>query len=397
MSAAPSSKAGFEYIDRPEDLAGFCRALEGYEWLAFDTEFIREKSYYPRLCLIQVGVPGRLACIDPLAIPDLTPLLELLYDRSVLKVLHACSQDLEIFAHLKGSVPGPVFDTQLAAPLLGLPEQMGYGGFVKEMLDVSLDKAQARTDWSRRPLGAAQLRYAADDVRYLVEIYPRVRQRLQDLGRLTWLKAEFDACEHIERYLQEPGTVWQRVRGVEKLRPKALSILQLLARWREETAQQRDLPRNWVIRDEALVDIGRLAPDSLEALGRIRNLAPKTIDRYGQTLMRLVSEGLQRQPDPLPARARCSKATVAEEALADLLQAQLRLLADKFQINSAMLASRKDLLGLAQGERDIALLRGWRREMAGAELLAMCDGQRVLSVEEGRIRIAAKSVASVSG
>jgi len=393
MSDSSSRGAGFQYIDLPADLAEFCDALKGCDWLAFDTEFIREKSYYPRLCLIQVGVPGRLACIDPLAIEDLSPLLDLLYDRSVVKVLHACSQDLEIFAHLRGSVPAPVFDTQLAAPLLGLPEQMGYGAFVKEMLGVSLDKAQARTDWSRRPLGEAQLVYAADDVRYLVEMYPRVRQRLQQLGRLDWLKSEFEACEQTERYLQDPVTVWQRVRGVEKLRPKALSVLQLLARWREETAQQRDLPRNWVIRDEVLVDIARLAPGQLEALGRIRNLAPKSIDRYGQTLLELVSDGLQRQPDPLPFRARRSKATVHEEALADLLQAQLRLVADKFQINSAMIASRKDLLALVQGERDMALLRGWRREMAGAELLAMRDGQRALSVEDGQVRISAKTIA----
>jgi ribonuclease D len=210
---------------------------------------------------------------------------------------------------------------------------------------------------------------------------------------LEWLRSEFEACERTERYLQDPATAWRRIRGVEKLRPKALAILQLLARWREQTAQQKDLPRNWVIRDEVLVDIARLAPRQLEALDRIRNLAAKTIDRYGQTLLDLVGDGLQREPDPLPARSRRSKASVGEEALADLLQAQLRLLADKFQINSAMLASRKDLLALAQGEQDLALLRGWRRELAGAELLAMRDGQRALSVEDGQLRIAAKTVA----
>lgn len=393
MSLTASPEPGFRYIDRPDDLLQFCAAIKGAEWIAFDTEFIREKSYYPRLCLMQVGIPGRLACIDPLALDDLAPLLDVLYDRSVVKVLHACSQDLEIFAHLRGAVPGPIFDTQLAAPLLGLPEQMGYGAFVKEMLGVTLDKSQARTDWARRPLGDDQLHYAADDVRYLVEIYPQVQQRLRDLGRLEWLRSEFEACERTERYVQEPATAWKRIRGVEKLRPKALAIVQLLARWREQTAQQKDLPRNWVIRDEVLVDIARLAPRQPEALGRIRNLAAKTIDRYGQTLLDLVGEGLQRQPDPLPARSRRSKATVEEEALADLLQAQLRLLADKFQINSAMLASRKDLLALAQGEQDLGLLRGWRRELAGAELLAMRDGQRALSVEDGQLRIAAKTVA----
>jgi ribonuclease D len=391
MSSAPNPEPGFQYIDRPEQLSQFCAALQGAPWIAFDTEFIREKSYYPRLCLIQVGVPGQLACIDPLALDDLSPLLDLLYDRAAVKVLHACSQDLEIFAHLRGAVPGPIFDTQLAAPLLGLPEQMGYGAFVKEMLGVNLDKAQARTDWSQRPLGDAQLRYAADDVRYLVEVYPRVTQRLQELGRLEWLKSEFEACERPERYIQDPATAWRRVRGIEKLRPKALAILQLLTRWREETAQQKDLPRNWVIRDEVLVDIARLAPGQLDALDRIRNLTAKAVDRYGQTLLDLVREGLQRQPDTIPSWTRRSKATVGEEALADLLQAQLRLLADNFQINSAMIASRKDLLALVQGEQDIALLRGWRREMAGGELLAMRNGQRTVSVEDGQVQIAAKT------
>lgn len=391
MSKQPAADADFLYIDRPEQLAEFCAAIGGEPWLAFDTEFIREKSFYPQLCLIQVGVPGRLACIDPLALQDLDPLLDLLYDRSIVKVLHACSQDLEIFAHLRGKVPGPIFDTQLAAPLLGLPEQIGYAAFVKEMLGPTLDKAQARTDWSRRPLGEAQLSYAVDDVRYLVEIYPGLRARLQELGRLDWLAAEFEPYERVERYLPDPANAWQRIRGAEKLHSQALSILQLLARWREEIAQAKDLPRNWVLRDEFLVDIARLAPERLDSLGKIRNLPAKTLERYGQSLLELVREGRQRKPDAAPAWKKRAKPSAQQEALADLLHAQLRLLADRFQVNSATIASRKDLLSLVQGERDIGILRGWRREMAGTELLAMCDGQRVLSVEGGRIQIAAKT------
>lgn len=195
MSLTASPEPGFRYIDPPDDLLEFCAAIKGAGWIAFDTEFIREKSYYPRLCLVQVGVPGRLACIDPLALDDLSPLLDVLYHRSAVKVLHACSQDLEIFFHLKGDVPRPVFDTQLAAPLLGLPEQMGYGNFVAEMLGLTLDKAQARTDWSRRPLENSQLSYAADDVRYLAEIYPKITERLSELGRLEWLNSEFAEYE----------------------------------------------------------------------------------------------------------------------------------------------------------------------------------------------------------
>jgi ribonuclease D len=306
-------------------------------------------------------------------------------------VLHACSHDLEIFAHLRGEVPGPIFDTQLAAPLLGLPEQIGYAGFVKEMVGLTLDKAQARTDWSRRPLGAAQLSYAVDDVRYLVEIYPRMRARLQELGRLEWLASEFEPYERVERYLPDPANAWQRIRGAEKLRSQALSILQLLARWREETAQAKDLPRNWVLRDEILVDIARLAPERPESLAKIRNLPPKTLDRYGQTLLELVREGRERQPQAALTWKKRPKPTAQQEALADLLHAQLRLLADRFQVNSATIASRKDLLSLVQGEQDIGILHGWRREMAGAELLAMRDGQRRVSVQDGRVVISAAS------
>jgi ribonuclease D len=332
-------------------------------------------------------VPGQLACIDPLVIEDLSPLLDLLYDPSVVKVLHACAQDLEIFAHLRGAVPGPIFDTQLAAPLLGLPEQMGYAPFVKEMRGVTLDKAQARTDWSRRPLGEAQLRYAADDVRYLVDIYPEMRSKLEALGRLDWLRAEFEPYERLERYRPDPARAWQRIRGGEKLRPKALSILQLLARWREETAQQRDLPRNWVLKDDALIDLARMAPDSAQSLGKLRSVPPKIVERYGETLLRLVREGTRREPDSVPAWKRRSRPTADEEALADVLHARLRLLADASRINSSVIASRKELLALAQGEQDLDILRGWRREMAGNELLAMCRGERTVFVEGGRVRI----------
>ena len=375
------------YIDRADDLHAFVEALRGSPWIAFDTEFIREKSYYPRLCLIQVGAPGQLACVDPIAVTDLSPLYELLFDPSILKVLHACSQDLEIFAHLCNQVPGPIFDTQLAAPLLGLPEQMGYAAFVMHMSGVALDKAQARTDWSRRPLGQAQLRYAVDDVRYLVEIYPVMVEQLRELGRLGWLEAEFEPYQQLDRYRPDPSRAWQRIRGADRLRPKALSILQLLARWREETAQNKDLPRNWVIKDDVLIDIARMAPDGHDALSKLRGLPAKTAQRYGDTLLTMVREGAQREPDRLPLHKRRSKPTAQEEALADILQAILRLLAEQSHLNSNMIANRGELLRLAQGSDDLSMLRGWRGEIAGRELLAVCKGHRSIQVLDGKVRI----------
>ena len=242
MPSHQTDNHSYQYIDQPDTLDQFCKSIAGASWIALDTEFIREKSYYPQLCLVQVGVPGQAACIDPLRIDNLAPLYDLLYDRSIVKVLHACSQDLEIFVHLKGKVPGPIFDTQLAAPLLGLPEQVGYANFVKDRLGMSLDKTQTRTDWSHRPLSEKQLKYAGDDVRYLADIYPAFSSQLEDLGRLDWLQAEFSPYEQLERYRLDPAQAWKRIRGVEKLRPAALSIVQLLASWRRAI----DKSRGWI-------------------------------------------------------------------------------------------------------------------------------------------------------
>ena len=390
MSSATRNDSGFEFIDTAEGLVTFCSRIRDVTWIALDTEFIREKTYYPKLCLIQIAVPGYVACIDPIRIRDLTPVLDLVYNPAVVKVLHACSQDLEIFFHLKGEVPRPVFDTQLAAPLLGLPEQMGYGKFVSEMLGLTLDKAQARTDWSHRPLETTQLRYAADDVRYLAEIYPNIRRRLSDLGRLQWLTSEFVEFEQSERYQNDPADAWKRLRGLDKLRPRGLAIIQLLAAWREETAREKNLPRNWVIRDDVLFDIARLAPDNAVKLGRIRNLQPRTIERYGARLIDLVEQAKRKEPRPLPGWKKRSKPTAQEEALADILHAQLRLLADRHHINSTVLASRKDLLDVVRGDTDIAVLHGWRREMVGTELLAISQGQRIVSVDNGKVVVSVK-------
>jgi len=382
-----SSDTRYAFIDSADALKAFCQTLQGERWIALDTEFIREKTYYPQLCLLQVGVPGNLACIDPTAIKDMSSLMDILYDRNVIKVLHSCSQDMEIFACMQGQVPGPVFDTQLAAPLLGLPEQTGYANFVQEMLGVTLDKSQTRTDWSRRPLETAQLAYAADDVRYLAEIYPVFRKKLEALGRLEWLDAEFAQCEEIGRYIRDPKQVWQRIRGLEKLKPRALSILQSLAEWRENIAREKNLPRNWVLKDDALMDIARLAPTNRDKLGSIRSLPPKTLDRYASAIIEHVSRAAEHSPQPLSQTARRNKPTPDEDALADVLQAQLRVLAAEYRINCASLASRKDLVAVAQGREDVPLLHGWRREMAGNDLLALRNGQRKLSVTNGRVTI----------
>jgi len=386
MTTSDQAQPAIEYIDTPPALAAFCDALKGSEWIALDTEFLREKTYHPKLCLVQVGVPGRCACIDPLALDSLDPLYALLFEPSITKVWHACSQDQEIFVHLTGKVPVPIFDTQLVAPLLGLTDQIGYGHFIREMLGVSLEKAHTRADWSQRPLSPAQLEYAADDVRYLVEVYPQVRQRLAEQGRLDWLAAEFAPYERLERYLPDPATAWRRIRGLDRLRPQAVAIAQQLATWREQQALEKDLPRGWIIKDEVILDIARLMPTQVDELSGIRGLPAKTLERFGRTLIEQVAIGASMEPQPLPVRGRRVRPTVQQEALADVLHAQLRLLADQLKINSSIIASRKDLLALIRGE-ETHLLSGWRREVAGEALLALRDGRRRVSVRDGQVTI----------
>jgi ribonuclease D len=378
-----------EYIESSEQLERFCAAIADTGWLCVDTEFLRERTYYPQLCLIQIGVTDRVACIDPLSVPDLEPLYGLLYNTRITKVFHACSQDLEIFVHLKGAVPTPIFDTQLAAPLIGIQEQVGYAGFVEEMLGIHLDKAQARTDWSKRPLSERQLQYAANDVRYLAAIYPELKRRLEELGRLDWLQDEFAVYENLQRYCPDPLLAWQRLKGLERLRPVALANVQRLSVWRERLAIDRNLPRGWVLKDDTLLDIARQNPATRDDLGHIRGLPPKTLERYAEVILDELRQAREQGAVALPEnRKRNDKPSIQEEALIDILQAQLRLIAELRGINSAVLASRKDLLELLRDE-DSGVLKGWKKKVVGEELQAMRDGRRLLRIENRQLVITA--------
>ncbi len=386
----PDSLTAFEepvYIDSAQGLQGLCERLRTADWLTVDTEFLREKTYYPQLCLVQVATPGVLACIDPQAIDDLSPLLDVMYDPGITKVFHASSQDLEIFMQLGGRVPAPVFDTQIAAPLLGLPEQIGYANLVQELLDINLQKAHSRSDWSARPLSEKQIRYALDDVRYLCDLYSLIRQKLGEYGRLAWLESDFRRCESPERYLNDPANAWRRIKGAERLNQKQLSVLQALARWREEAAQKQNRPRNWLMRDDVLLDLSRLMPDSDEELARVRSLSERALSKNGKQLLELISKAKTVRPEPLPEWKRRTRPTPKQEALTDALSACLALIAEQYSINPAVLATRKQLSGLACGDRSLALLEGWRRAMAGEELLALLEGKRALSVTDCELRL----------
>jgi ribonuclease D len=376
-----------DFIDSTPRLRQFCEHLRGAHWVALDTEFLRERTYFPKFCLLQIASGAHAACIDPLALDSLEPLERILFDPAITKVLHSGRQDLEIFHHLWGRLPQPIFDTQLAAPLIGLAEQISYAGLVSELLGVSLGKGQTRTDWSLRPLSEAQIRYAADDVIYLAAAYQSLLGRLEALDRLDWLQDDFAALLNPDLYRNSPELAWQRVGGSHQLRGKALATLQGLAAWREVTARELDIPRGWVVKDEALIDLARLQPVQPDELKRIRGIEERSLKRHGEALCRVIAEARQRTPQMPEAVARAPRKTPDQEALIDLLSAVVRLRAAQHSLNPAVLASRKDLEQLLDQPEQSKLLKGWRKTMAGEELAAILQGECHLVVTDGRLHV----------
>lgn len=356
------------YIDTETQLHELCTQLAGSQWLALDTEFVREKTYYPKLCLIQISDGEHIACIDPLAIKDLEALFTLLYDPAITKVWHACSQDLEIFAHLRADIPAPLFDTQLAASLLGHGNQASYAAVVKELCGVELDKSHSRTDWSRRPLSEAQLIYAADDVRYLCDVYKKLRDELDDSGRGEWLAEDFTAMTDVQRYLVDMQSVWQQVKGLEVLQGAQLAVLQALGAWREKRAQKSDTPRRWLMADELLVALAQVNPDDANGL-TAAGLSDKAQDRYGNELRVLIRQALATPQEQWPIITHRDRPTPEEKKLGKDLMNAVKKAAEEHNIDSALLATRKTLNALIAGERDLLVLQGWRRTIIGETLL----------------------------
>jgi len=356
--------------------------LRASDWFALDTEFIREDTYWPRLCLVQIANDEHLACIDPLALDTLQPLLDLLYEPGITKVLHAAGQDLEIFHHLGGRVPAPVFDTQVAAPLLGLPEQAGFGRLVEQLLGAHLQKAHARTDWSERPLPEAALAYAADDVRYLVPLYHALRDALDERGRLAWLEPEFEQMARPDRYERPAEDAWRRVKGVERLPESGRAVAQGLARWREDEARARDVPRGRVLRDDALLDVARARPRDEAQLRRLRSLRGNVLERHGNRLLQLVAEARDGPAPALPqGRSAAPALSARDEALVDMLAAVVCLRAADNELNPATVAGRRELARIAAGEPAGEVLSGWRAALVAHELDALVHGRVALAAD----------------
>ncbi|MGD2119426.1 MAG: ribonuclease D [Chromatiales bacterium] len=374
------------FVDTEEQLDQLCLLLKDSKWLSIDTEFIREKTYYPVFCLLQISNGEVTACVDPLALPQLDPLLEILYDESIVKVLHAAHQDLEIFYHLWQRLPTPIFDTQLVAAITGYGDQIGYARLVQQMLSVSLEKDQARTDWSKRPLDQRQLRYAMNDVIYLGEIYEKLHEKITRLGRENWLDAEYVHFADPDTFRIHPEQAWKKVKGRQHLKGVQYAVLQKLSAWREQTAIDSDRPRRWILKDEVLIDLARRAPKNAGQLERIRGLEPGQIRKSGDRILTLIAEAKQMPADSWPVEnIPTRKLDRQEEAIADLLMCGLRLIADANDITASAIASRKDLEKIIAGSDDTELLRGWRKKIAGDSLLKMRHGQLMPCWEKDKL------------
>ena len=377
------------FIQDNRALASVVAQLESAPCIALDTEFLRDHTYFPMLCLLQLATDNQQLIIDPLADIDLKPLEKVLRSPEIVKIVHAGSQDLEILYQVFNFPTSPVFDTQIAAQLLGLPQQIGLMALVKHYTGINLPKSDSYSEWARRPLSPTQLQYAIDDVYYLPGIYRRMHAELEASGRLHWLDAEMSALSDLKRFQQDPDKLWQRLKGTSNLSRRQLAVLRELAIWRDSCAAERDLPRKWLMSDEQLVDISRRMPADVEGLNQTRGLRDKLPQKWRDGLLAAVRAGKELPESELPKRDRKRITALADySSVLSLMQALVHLRARENHISTNMLASQEELLDLARGRHeDISLLQGWRRELIGLELLKLLDGSLYLSLDQGVLRV----------
>ena len=376
----------YQYIDSQDSLTEFVNNIRSSEWIVIDTEFIREKTYYPQLCLIQIAAGEHLACIDPIALKDLSPLYVIFNDPNIVKVFHAAQQDLEILYYDSGKVPAPIFDTQPAASILGIGDQIGYAGLVENLLGVSLAKAESRTDWSRRPLSKAQLEYAIDDVRYLQKLYPVVLEKLKKGDRLNWPNRDFQKLTDPETYQLNARTRWQKVKGLQNLKSPQLSILRELAAWREEEASDRNRPRRWIIGDEVLVDLARIQPTDIDGIAAIRGVNSDQAKRYGALWLDCMEAGRNAPKEDWPVMKRQQKPSADIDAVAELLMLVIRLEAEKQGITASAIASKKQVVTMLQENRP-TLFEDWRGGLVNEVMMKVRQGELVIGVVDGKTQL----------
>jgi ribonuclease D len=377
-----------DLITTTDALAAACGRLAQHPYVTVDTEFLRETTYYPKLCLVQMAAPEEAVLVDPLADGiSLDPFLDLMADPNVVKVFHSARQDLEIVWNLGRLVPTPLFDTQVAAMVCGYGDSVSYEQLANDLAKARIDKSSRFTDWSRRPLTEAQLSYALSDVTHLISVYEALRAQLAASGRQAWLDEEMAVLTSPETYKADPDNAWKRLVG--RLRKtREVAVLMEVAAWREREAQTRDVPRGRILKDDALVDLATAAPRSVEALGRLRSI-PNGFERSrtAADILEAVGRGLARDPKtvPVPDRSRRSGAT---GAVVDLLKVLLKAIAEQEGVAPKIIATVEDLEAIAENDdAEVTALHGWRRQLFGEKALALKAGRLGLAMDRGRVTV----------
>lgn len=385
----------YRLVTEQADLVSVCEEMATAPWITIDTEFMRERTYWPQLCLVQIARPVKegegenAALIDPLAGMDLAPLLDLMRNGNVLKIFHAARQDVEIFVNMMGEVPTPIFDTQIAAMVCGYGDQVGYETLVRSLAGASLDKSSRFTDWARRPLSEKQLVYAAGDVTHLRVIYEKLSARLKETGRAGWVASELETLRAKETYIVEPEEAWLRVK-TRSSDPRFLGVVRALARWREEMAQARDMPRGRILKDDAIMEIAASRPTTTEKLlqGRALQREGRKPEVLEQILAR-VAEGVA-NPVKTPPKPQKAKPKPGGQAMAELLRVLLKAKADELGVAQRLIASAADLDQMANEENpEVKALTGWRLEAFGQDAIRLMNGEIALSAGKQGVKIVA--------
>ena len=377
-------------IENTDALASFCERLSEQPYVAVDTEFMRESTYWSRLCLIQVATSQEAAAIDPLANGiDLTPLYDLLIAPNIVKVFHAARQDLEIFHHDRSIVPAPLFDTQIAAMVCGFGDSVGYEKLAGKLAGAKIDKSSQFTDWSRRPLSKRQIDYALSDVTHLCLVYEKLHARLRKSGRERWLDEEMAVLANPETYAAHPEDAWRRIKTRNR-GGRFLALLKELAAWRDLEAQGRDKPRNRILRDEVLLAIAADAPRTMDDLKRVRSFPKNYAERpEAQAILAAVARGAAIKDDALPNPEARKALPRGAGPLVELLRVLLKMKSDHHDVAQKLVASAEDLerIALGNGVVDVPALHGWRRELFGEDALALKRGELALAVSGGRLTL----------
>lgn len=375
-------------IDTTEDLAAACDALRQADFVAIDTEFMRETTFWPQLCLIQAAGGETEALIDPLAEGlDLAPFWALLRDEAVMKVFHACRQDLEIFFHQGGElIPAPIFDSQIAAMAIGLGDSISYDNLVRETLNRQVDKGSRFTDWSRRPLTDKQAAYALADVTHLRDLYPKLRDRLGKLDREQWVAEEMKTLTDPETYRMAPENAWKRLKPRKHTR-KWLAAMAAAAEWREREAQTRDIPRNRIIKDDGIYELAQAAPTTVEQLGQLRAI-PRGFERSkpAERLIEALSAAMDDPDAHAPSFPRSDPPPTNLGPVVEMLKVFLRVVAEERDVAPRLIATVPDLEKIAASDQaDVAALKGWRRSVFGDAALRLKKGELALVLENGKV------------